>query len=208
MMKYKLTYFDFSGSRGEECRLALHAAGVHFEDCRLSQEQWARLKPTTPYGAVPVLEAPGKPPLAQSNAILTYVGRRYGLHPEDAWQAALHEAILASAEEVRAALSPTGKISDPEQKKQAREELASGYLQSWGRAIEQQIKGPFVAGDRLMVADIKLFQIVSSLTSGVIDYIPKTVFSAFPKLEGVHAAVTQHPKIAEWRAGNAGRSAK
>ena len=208
MAKYKLTYFDFSGSRGEECRLALHAAGVEFEDCRLTQQQWAAQKASTPYGAVPVLETAGKPPLAQSNAILAYVGRTYGLHPSDAWQAALHEAILVSVEEVRAALSPSGKISDPEQKKKAREELASGFLQTWGRQIEQQIKGPFVAGERLMVADIKLFQILSSLTSGVIDHIPKTVFSAFPKLEGVHAAVIEHPKIAEWRAGNAARAAK
>lgn len=208
MTKYKLIYFDFSGSRGEECRLALHAAGVAFEDCRLTHEQWAQHKASAPYGAVPVLEAPGKPPLAQSNAILTYVGRSYGLHPSDPWQAALHEAILVAAEELRAALSPSGKLSDPEQKKQAREELASGYLQTWGRQIEQQIKGPFVAGERLMVADIKLFQIVASLTNGVIDHIPRTVFSAFPKLEGVHAAVTEHPKIAEWRAGNASRKAK
>lgn len=208
MTKYKLVYFDFSGSRGEECRLALQAAGVDFEDCRLTREQWAQYKPSTPYGAIPVLEVPGKPALAQSNAILTYVGRRYGLHPDDAWEAALHEAILAAAEKVRTALGPSGKISDPEEKKKAREELASGFLQTWGANIERQIKGPFVAGERLMVADIKLFQIVASLTSGVIDHIPKTVFSAFPKLEALYAAVTQHPKIAEWRAGNASRSAK
>lgn len=208
MPKYKLTYFDFSGSRGEECRLALHVAGVDFEDCRLTQEQWAAQKASTPYGAVPVLERAGKPALAQSNAILAYVGRSYNLHPSDPWQAALHEAILISAEEVRAALSPSGKLSDPEQKKKAREELASGFLQTWGRQIEQQIKGPFVAGEQIMVADIKLFQIVASLTNGVIDHIPKTVFSAFPKLEGVHAAVVKHPKVAEWRAGNASRTAK
>jgi glutathione S-transferase len=208
MAKYKLTYFDFSGSRGEECRLALHAAGVDFEDCRLTQEQWAAQKASTPYGAVPVLETAGKPPLAQSNAILMYVGRSYGLHPSDPWQAALHEAILVAGEELRAALSPSGKISDPEQKKKAREELASGFLQTWGANIERQIKGPFVGGEKLQVADIKLFQLVSSLKSGVIDHIPSTVFSAFPKLEGVYAAVLNHPKIAEWRAGNASRSAK
>ena len=65
MAKYKLTYFDFSGSRGEECRLALHVAGVEFEDNRISREAWQILKPSTPYGAVPILETPGKPPLAQ-----------------------------------------------------------------------------------------------------------------------------------------------
>ena len=100
---------------------------------------------------------------------------------------------------LRVALGPSGKLSDPEEKKKAREELASGYLQSWGRNLEQQIKGPFVAGDRIQVADIKLYQILSSFRSGVLDHIPVTVFSAFPKLEAVHEAVARHPRIVDWR---------
>jgi glutathione S-transferase len=200
MQRYRLTYFDFSGSRGEECRLAMHVAGVEFEDRRITQEAWSTLKASAPYGALPMLETPGKPPLAQSNAILAYVGRSHGLHPTDPWEAALHEAILIAVEEVRAALAPSGSIREPEQKKKAREELASGFLQSWGRQLEHQIKGPFVAGERIHVADIKLFQIVASLTNGVIDHIPKSVFQAFPKLEGVHAAVAEHPKVMEWKA--------
>jgi glutathione S-transferase len=200
MAQYKLTYFDFSGSRGEECRLALHVAGVEFEDNRISREAWQVLKPSSPYGAVPFLETPGKPVLAQSNAILAYVGRSYGLHPSDPWEAARHEAILVAVEELRAAIGPSGKLSDPVEKQKAREELASGYLQTWGRNLEQQIKGPFVAGERIQVADIKLFQIVASFKSGVLDHIPVSVFSAFPKLEGVYEAVARHPKIVDWRA--------
>ena len=37
MTKPKLTYFDAPVSRGEECRLALHLAGVDFEDDRLKR---------------------------------------------------------------------------------------------------------------------------------------------------------------------------
>ena len=36
MNKPKLMYFDAPVSRGEECRLALHIAGVDFEDVRVS----------------------------------------------------------------------------------------------------------------------------------------------------------------------------
>lgn len=32
MTQYKLTYFDFAGGRGEPIRIALHAAGIAFED--------------------------------------------------------------------------------------------------------------------------------------------------------------------------------
>src|SRR5262245_56778667 len=200
MAKYKLTYFDFSGSRGEECRLALFVAGVDFEDYRISSEVWAGLKAASPYGALPMLETPGKPALAQSNAILTYVGRRYGLHPTDAWDAARHEAILEAVEELRVAIGPSGRLTDAAEMKKAREELASGYLQTWGGNLERQITGPFVAGERISVADIKLFQIVTSFKKGVLDHIPTSVFSAYPELEGVYEAVAKHPRIVEWRA--------
>lgn len=200
MAKYKLTYFDVSASRGEECRLALFLAGVDFEDHRITHEQWSALKPETPFGALPMLELPGKPPLAQSNAILTYVGRRYDLHPQDAWEAARHDAILHAVEELRAALIPSGKIADAAEKKKAREELAKGYMKDWGANLDNQIRGTFVGGERLQVADIKLFQVMHSFRRGVMDHVPTGIFSEFSKLDGVYEAVTRHPKVIEWRA--------
>ena len=91
MTKPKLIYFNTPTSRGEECRLALHVAGVDFEDVRIPRDDWPKLKPTTPFGGVPVLEMPGRPPLAQSNAILVFIGREHGLHPTDAFEAARHD---------------------------------------------------------------------------------------------------------------------
>ena len=200
MATYKLTYFEASVSRGEECRLALHLAGVDFEDHRIKGDEWAALKASTPFGALPVLETAGKPPLAQSNAILAYVGRRYGLHPDDPWEAARHEAILASVEELRAALAPSGKIADPAEKKKAREELAQGYIKAWGKHLESQIEGPFVAGAPIRVADIKLFQIMLAFRRGALDHIPTDVLAEFVKLDALCDAVARHPKVAEWRA--------
>src|SRR4051812_47404843 len=144
MAQYRLTYFDFSASRGDECRLALFAAGVDFEDHRITADEWKLLKASAPYGALPLLETPGKPVLAQSNAILGYIGRQHGLHPTDPWEAARHDAILEAVEELRAALSPSGRLSDAAEKQRAREEFASGYLQTWGAQLERQIQGPFV----------------------------------------------------------------
>ncbi|MEZ4270837.1 MAG: glutathione S-transferase N-terminal domain-containing protein [Myxococcota bacterium] len=60
MSKPKLTYFDFSGSRGEECRLALFVAGVDFEDDRLPKGAWSDLKASTPFGSLPVLKIEGR----------------------------------------------------------------------------------------------------------------------------------------------------
>lgn len=202
-MAYTLTYFDLSGSRGEDCRLAFHAAGVAFTDRRLTRPEWVKLKPTTPFGSIPILESPGKPTLAQSNAILGYIGRTYGLHPTDAWEAALHEAVMASVEELRVAMGPSGRLTDPAAKRSAREALANAEIPAWGANVERYIKGPFLAGEKMCVADIKVYQMVKSFRTGVLDYIPPTVLTAFPKLEALHDAVAKHPKVLEWQANHA-----
>jgi glutathione S-transferase len=56
MNKPKLIYFDAPVSRGEECRLALHLAGIDFEDDRINDAAWPAMKERMPYGAMPVLE--------------------------------------------------------------------------------------------------------------------------------------------------------
>jgi glutathione S-transferase len=201
MATYTLTYFDAPVSRGEECRLALYVAGVPFEDERLKGPQWQERKASTPFGALPVLTIEGKGQLAQSNAILRFVGSQFGLHPTDPFEAARHEAILGAVEDLRGRLSPLNRIKDPEEKKKAREELAAGYLQEWGACIERQIgDGPFFAGSRLSVADLKVFVTAGTLIRGMVDYIPTDVFKAFPKLVRLVDAVKHHPKVVEWYA--------
>lgn len=199
MSKPKLTYFDFSGSRGEECRTALFVAGVDFEDNRIQFDAWSALKPETPYRSLPTLEMEGKPPLAQSNAILTYVGRENDLHPKDAWEAARHEGVMLAVEDLRAAMTPLTKVKDEAEKKRTREEFAAGYLQTWGANIDKQINGPFVGGDALQVADIKVFIMTHSLVSGVYDHVPQDCLANFTKLTALYEAVGAHPKVAEWR---------
>jgi len=195
-----LTYFDIPTSRGEECRLALFIAGVPFTDERLNQEQWAARKASAPFGALPVFTMEGRPPLAQSNAILRMLGSQHGLLPADAWESARHEAVMCSVEEMRAKLGPSLRIKDPDEKKKAREALANDYFPEWAGHIEKQIVGPFLGGAQLSVADLKLFVSTSSILKGVVDFIPPTTFSAFPKLLAAVEAVKTHPKVVAWYA--------
>jgi glutathione S-transferase len=51
--KLKLTYFNIK-ARAEPTRLALHIAGIPFEDVRISHEQWPAMKATMPLGQIPV----------------------------------------------------------------------------------------------------------------------------------------------------------
>jgi len=200
-MATKLTYFDFPGGRGEDCRLALHLAGVEFEDDRVPPNKtWLERKAGTPFGALPVLTVEGKGAVAQSNAILPFIGRQHGMHPTDAFEAARHEALLAAVEDLRTALSAASPSSDDPTRQEKREAFASGPMQQWGRNFEAQIEGPFVAGESLSVADLKIYVLMKWFIGGGVDHVPTDVFKDFTKLSALHDAVKAHPKVAEWNA--------
>ena len=200
MTKPRLIYFDAPVSRGEECRLALHLAGIDFEDVRIKGAGWPAMKAQTPYGSLPVLELPGRPPLAHSNAILVMIGRGHGLHPTDDFEAARHEGMMEHVEDLRGVVGPTIRMSEPE-KKTVREALVSDYLPAWARSAENNIPGePFFAGAKLNVVDLKLHMAVRWFIGGKVDYIPATIFAAYPKLMRVHDAVRDHPRVKAWYA--------
>jgi glutathione S-transferase len=204
MNKPRLTYFDFAGSRGEECRIALHLAGVDFDDQRIKSADWPAMKASVPFGALPVLQMPGKPLLAQSNAILVFIGRQHGLHPLDAFEAARHEALMSAAEELRHAIAPVLRIADPDQKRSAREALAANELATWGSQVEHQLgEGLFVGGQSIQVADIKLYMVVRWLTAGTLDHVPGSVLDHCPKLMRLYRAVAEHPGVKAWLAKTA-----
>ena len=57
-MPGKLTYFPL-GIRAEPIRAVLHFGGQEFEDNRISQDDFAALKPSLPLGSLPVWEEDG-----------------------------------------------------------------------------------------------------------------------------------------------------
>lgn len=200
MNKPKLTYFDAPVSRGEECRLALHLAGVDFEDVRIKFDAWPAMKEQMPYGGLPVLELPGHPPLAHANAILVLIGRRHGLHPTDDYEAARHEGMMQHVEDMRAVVAPTIRMGEAE-KRAAREAIVASYLPAWAKAAEKNILSePFFGGAKPQVVDLKLHMAVRWFIGGKVDHIPATVFADYPKLNAVHDAVRDHLSVKSWYA--------
>jgi glutathione S-transferase len=198
MNKPKLIYFDAPVSRGEECRLALHLAGIDFEDVRITSADWPATKERMPYGSLPVFEMSGGPAIAHSNAILVLIGRRNGLHPVDDVEAARHEGMMQHVEDLRATVSPTLRMGEAE-KKVAREALVAGFLPAWAGAAERNITaGPFFGGESIHVVDLKIHMAVRWLNGGKVDHVPATVFADYPRLVGVHDAVRDHPRIRSW----------
>jgi glutathione S-transferase len=122
MTKYKLTYFDFDGGRGEPIRIAFHAAGIEFgiefEDNRLSFAEFGEMRQSTRFSALPVLEIDGAE-VTQSNAISRYVGKLAGLYPTDDLQALYCDEAMGVAEDVMHRVVPTFSLKPERRRTQA-----------------------------------------------------------------------------------------
>ena len=101
----KLFYFDFHGGRGETARLALSIGGVPFGDERVKGADWPPLKPSTPFGELPVLEVDGQR-ISQSNAINRYAGQTTGFYPDHPAQAPQCDEVCCAVEALHDARGP------------------------------------------------------------------------------------------------------
>jgi glutathione S-transferase len=202
MPKIVLTYFDFDGSRGEAARLAMHMAGVPFEDRRIARNDWAAQRDQYPFQSLPVLEVDGRV-ITQSNTINRYVGKLAGLYPKDDWQAALVDEVMDAIEDITTRISATF-VLEGEAKKKAREALSAGPLARFLQQFHARLKaggGEWFVENRLTVADLKCFLFVRWLKSGALDHIPADVVDRHAPLLAKHLErVRNHPKIAAYYA--------
>ncbi len=174
MSSFKLTYFDFDGGRAEPIRIAFHAAGIDFEDNRISFPEFGEMRQSTRFNSVPVLEIDGAE-VTQSNALSRYVGKMAGLYPDDDLQALYCDEVLDALEDLSHYIVQTFGLQD-EELKLAREKLVDGWLSVYLQGLDGLLArggGEYFADNGLTVADLKAFVQTRSLRSGNLDYVPK-----------------------------------
>merc|ERR1712230_305063 len=72
-----LFYFPING-KGTAAALALSHSGCEWEGSHVQFQQWGEMKPTTPWGHVPLLSVPGlDEPIGHEMAILNFIGRKF-----------------------------------------------------------------------------------------------------------------------------------
>jgi len=173
MSSYELTYFDFDGGRGEPIRLALHAAGIDFDDKRLSFAEFSEMRQSTPFNSLPVLEIDGSP-ISQSNSILRYVGKMAGLYPADDRQALYCDEVMDVLEDINHQIGQTFGLQG-EELAVARAKLVDGWLTVFITGLDTLLArggGTFFADNRLTIADLKAYVQIRSLRSGLLDHVP------------------------------------
>jgi len=200
MSKYTLTYFNYR-SAGEISRWVFAAANQPYNDVRISTDgdraEWQKLKPTTPFGQMPILEVDGVK-LCQSNAIAHYLAREFGLAGKSSLDQARVTMIVECAGDVLKAGLQVFMESDEGKKVELRNKFEND-LKTWQKCFDQFLTdnhdtGYFV-GDSLSLADIVYAVLMERLG---IDGHFETHLDEFPRLKQLNENVRSYPTIAEW----------
>lgn len=178
------------GGRGEPTRLAFTIGDINFEDNRIPFPEWPNAREHAPFHACPTLEVDGNT-VAQSNAIVRYIGKLTNLYPEDPYQALLCDEILDAVEDLWQKLGATMGIEDQDALKAARIALAEGPYTLFLQQFENRLKnagGEFFADGRLTVADLQVLTFCRALSTGHLDHLPQDL------VEKVAPEVAKHTK--------------
>jgi glutathione S-transferase len=202
MPDYKLTYFDFDGGRGEPVRIALHAAGVPFEDERVTFPQFQEAREGLRFRALPVMYIDGGE-VTQSNAMSRYVGKMAGLYPEDGLQALYCDEAMEAVEDLSHHIVRTFGL-EGDALREAREALVDGWMSVFVKGLGDLLTrggGEYFADGRLTVADLKVFVTTRWLCSGGLDHVPRDLVERLaPGLIAHEQRVAGHDIVAAYYA--------
>eukprot|EP00392_Amoebophrya_sp_AT5.2_P015270 g15471.t1 len=202
--------------------------GKEFEDNRVPFAEWGAVKPTTPYGQVPVLELKSTTDgsvqtFAQSRAMITYVARAFDasktLYPEhDIQKCILVDEVLGLHDDFYRAWSPSIYTSMrptvygypkewPEQAetvKRLRESFLKDELPRFLGYLKAHLEkngGPgrvFLCGGEVTLADLTWLPQLRYFQSGIADHVPQDSLDAYPFITDYIARMLAVPQIKAW----------
>jgi glutathione S-transferase len=196
-----LTYFKLTG-RAETIRLIFAAAGIKFEDNRIEGSEWPALKPSTPWGALPILQVNGKTTIGQSMPIARYIAREAGLAGKTSLEQALVDSVAETINEIREKVFPVYMIKEDDKKTAAATEFTTQYLPQMLTKIDKFHssnnggKG-FLVGDKLTWADLHFYAAIEA-AAFVVPQSAQVVKDQFPRLQQLYERVAAIPKVAEY----------
>lgn len=192
MPSYKLIYFNSKG-RAELSRFILAQAGVEYEDVRLTKEQWAELKPSTPFGGLPVLEVDGKK-LAGSSCIARFLAEEHGLGGSNALENAQISAIVDAGGDIVNELMKFFFESDESKKPAAKERVLVEVLPKKLPNLEKLVsEDGWLFNNKVSWADLCIYIILDWIM-----FVKPDVTDDYPGLGRLQKAVEALPNIAKW----------
>jgi len=216
-MPYELHYWPTIQGRGEFVRLALEAAGAPYVDVARQEGGMEAMEHylSSPDVGRPPFAAPflvdGKVVVAQTAAILLYLGPRLGLvgrrEADALWTHQIQLTIADLVAEVHDTHHPIASgLYYEEQKAEARRRAADfrqarlPKFMAWFEAVLERnprnasTSTPHLVGGRLSYADLSLFQVVEGLRYA----FPKAaarVLKKTPRVVALHAGMAEHARL-------------
>jgi len=219
----RLQYFNIEGL-GEKARLAMKLARIPFVDDRVSFDRWPSMKPTTKYGQMPILFIDETKEIAQSDAILRFIGRSArlnglpSLYPMDetdvdeamglvddmmgSWRACLYVGMNPTA------LGHYGEDGVEFKGSKAHDDLCKKMREAWMRDEFPRYCGyftkrfssgaKFLCGDAPTLADCMLIPQLRRFASGGIDHVPASCLDAYPEVKAYYDRFHAIPEIKAW----------
>ncbi|XP_059150470.1 probable glutathione S-transferase 7 [Physella acuta] len=199
-MTLKLSYFDLR-SRAETSRLVLHAAKKKFEDNRIPFSEWSKVKPTTPFGSLPVLEVDGQT-YAQGIAIATYLAMENGLFGSNNLEALEINQLHLLREDLIVEEVKVFQVKDPEKKNELVDNMNKNvyprFLNYFNKILlnnQEKNKTNFTVGTKLSLADIIIFEGIQN----VVQTNPQ-LLDNYPALKALRATVAEVDGIKQYLA--------
>jgi len=194
MSKIKLTHYNARG-RAETIRLVLAYAGKEFEDKRIAPEDMPSLKPSLPFGQLPVLEIDGDT-IGQSMAIARFLANQYGIAGSSNLVKAQVDEVVDVMNDVQDAMYGTFFEKDEKVKaekiKKVKEETIPNSLANLEKVMKAR-GGQFFAGNCFSWAELHFLQLSESLET----MSPKCL-DATPKLANLVERTKNLPNIKKW----------
>ncbi|CAI8028451.1 Glutathione S-transferase 1 (Fragment) [Geodia barretti] len=189
MSQYKLTYFNGRG-RAELIRLILAQAGVQYEDHRIAGEEWPELKPTTPFGCLPILEVDGKT-LGGSAPIAVFVAQRHGLAGANDFENAEIGGIMDYMFDLMLGFMTMHFEKDETRKAALKKKFEEEDCPKKLAVLEKKVTNDgWLYGSKVTYVDLAFFNFS--------ERFPSEVLAKLPGLKGVIDKVGALPNIAKW----------
>lgn len=207
--KMKLYFFR----NGAELSRWICAIGqLQYENVRLNGELWSKLKPTSPFGQVPMLECNGIN-ICHTNAINIYLAKKAGIAGKDDLEQAQVQMYVELCYDLFIFFyNSITNERDPEMRaknqKIFEEDKIPNFIQLMNKRL-QEAGGKYFVGDKLTLADLQVAAFFKSFTDpddptiqyllpSLHSYRTSGILDEYPQLVQHIKTVTDEPNLKEW----------
>jgi glutathione S-transferase len=169
----KILYFPIAGRAGP-VRACCQIGRIKYENIYLDEASLKELKPSLPFGQVPVFDFNHTTRATQSVAFLRFVGKFSGLYPqEDPYLALRIDEMVDACGDFVNILLPSIMEKDRDKRMKMRAKLMheeGGSVRRWLKGAENLLAlhgGPYAIGPKMTIADLSLQNLFNWISSGI-----------------------------------------